>query len=55
VEAFVFDFEGDIYNQDVRVRFVQRIRDEKKFASPEALVKQIGNDVARARKILKSP
>ncbi len=55
VEAFVFDFDGDIYNQDVRVRFVQRIRDEKRFESPEALVKQIGNDVARARKILKAP
>jgi riboflavin kinase/FMN adenylyltransferase len=55
VEAFVFDFEGDIYNQDVRVRFVQRIRDEKRFESPDALVKQIGKDVARARKILKSP
>jgi riboflavin kinase/FMN adenylyltransferase len=55
VEAFVFDFEGDIYNQDVRVRFVQRIRDERRFESPEALVKQIGKDVARARRILKAP
>ena len=55
VEAFVFDFEGDIYNQDVRVRFVQRIRDEKRFDSPEALVEQIGKDVARSRRILKSP
>jgi riboflavin kinase/FMN adenylyltransferase len=54
VEAFIFDFEGDIYHQDVRVRFVQRIRDEKRFESPEALVKQIGQDVARARKILKA-
>jgi riboflavin kinase/FMN adenylyltransferase len=54
VEAFVFDFEGDIYNQDVRVRFVQRIRDEKRFDSPEALVAQIGKDVARARRILKA-
>jgi riboflavin kinase/FMN adenylyltransferase len=54
VEAFIFDFEGDIYHQDVRVRFVQRIRDEKRFESPEALVKQIGKDVARARAILKA-
>ena len=55
VEAFVFDFEGDIYNQDVRVRFVQRIRDEKRFDSPDALVEQIRKDVARSRRILKSP
>jgi riboflavin kinase/FMN adenylyltransferase len=54
VEAFIFDFEGDIYHQDVRVRFVQRIRDEKRFESAEALVKQIGKDVVRARAILKA-
>ena len=54
VEAFIFDFERDIYREEVRVRFVQRIRDEKKFESPEALVKQIEKDVARARRILKA-
>jgi riboflavin kinase/FMN adenylyltransferase len=53
VEAFIFDFDRDIYREEVRVRFVQRIRDEKKFESPEALVKQIGKDVTRARKILR--
>jgi riboflavin kinase/FMN adenylyltransferase len=53
VEAFIFDFKGDIYQQDVRVRFVQRIRDEKRFDSPAALVQQITKDVARARTILK--
>src|SRR5260370_12270412 len=46
VEAFLFDFEGDIYNEDVRVRFVQRIRDEKRFDSTEALLAQIGKDVS---------
>jgi riboflavin kinase / FMN adenylyltransferase len=54
VEAFIFDFNRDIYREDVRVRFVQRIRDEKKFESPAALVKQIEKDVARARTILKA-
>jgi riboflavin kinase/FMN adenylyltransferase len=52
VEAFIFDFDRDIYQQTVRARFVQRIRDEKKFKSPEALVQQITKDVARARAIL---
>jgi FAD synthase len=37
----------------VRARFVQRIRDEKKFESADALVQQIGKDVARARSILR--
>jgi riboflavin kinase/FMN adenylyltransferase len=53
VEAFILDFEGDIYHQDVRARFVQRIRDEKKFDSVDALVAQISHDVDRARSILR--
>jgi riboflavin kinase/FMN adenylyltransferase len=52
VEAFIFDFHKDIYQETVRARFVQRIRDEKKFESSEALVRQINKDVARARAIL---
>lgn len=55
VEAFIFDFDRDLYREEVRVRFVQRIRDEKKFDSPDALVKQIERDVARARVILRAP
>jgi riboflavin kinase/FMN adenylyltransferase len=52
VEAFIFDFDRDIYQQTVRARFVQRIRDEKKFDSAERLVQQIDRDVKRARAIL---
>ncbi|HEV3231784.1 MAG TPA: bifunctional riboflavin kinase/FAD synthetase [Candidatus Dormibacteraeota bacterium] len=52
VEAFIFDFHRDVYHEEVRVRFVQRIRDEKRFSGPQALVRQIGHDVARARRIL---
>ena len=53
VEAFILDFEGDIYHQDLRARFVQRIRAEKKFESVDALVAQISHDVGRARSILR--
>jgi riboflavin kinase/FMN adenylyltransferase len=52
VEVFLLDFQGDIYQQDVKVRFVQRIRDERRFDGIDALVAQIGRDVARARAIL---
>jgi riboflavin kinase/FMN adenylyltransferase len=55
VEAFIFDFDRDLYREEVRVRFVQRIRDEKKFDSPAALIEQIGKDVTRARVILGAP
>ena len=53
VEAFILDFEGDIYRQDLRARFVQRIRDEKRFDSVDQLVAQIAHDVDRARAILR--
>jgi riboflavin kinase/FMN adenylyltransferase len=49
VEAHLLDFEGDLYGQDMTVRFRDRIRDERKFKSVEELVRQIGKDVAYAR------
>jgi riboflavin kinase/FMN adenylyltransferase len=54
VEVFIFDFSGDIYRTNVKALLVQRIRDEKKFESVDALVAQIGRDVERARSILAS-
>jgi riboflavin kinase/FMN adenylyltransferase len=52
VEAFILDFDDTIYQEDIRARFVRRIRDEKRFESVDALVAQIGRDVARVRTIL---
>jgi riboflavin kinase/FMN adenylyltransferase len=50
VEAFLLDYEGpDLYGQTVRLAFLERLRDERKFDSPEALVAQVQDDVARAR------
>jgi len=51
VESFILDFGADIYGRTVKLFFVERIRAEKKFASAEALVEQMGDDVARARAI----
>ena len=52
VEAFVLDFEGDLYGREVRLEFVERLRDEEKYDSVEALLEQIDLDVARTRDIL---
>jgi riboflavin kinase/FMN adenylyltransferase len=52
VEVHVLDWEGEIYGKDVTVCFEHRIRDERKFASVDHLVKQIGGDVAEARRLL---
>ena len=49
LEAYLIDFEGDIYGEAARVSFVARIREEKKFDSIEELSKQIEKDVEKAR------
>jgi len=54
VEAHIFDFERDIYGQNVRVDFVEYLRPEQKFSGLDALITQIRLDAQRARKILKS-
>ena len=54
IEAHILDWKGgDIYGQEIRLEFVERIRDEFKFASVEKLVEQISLDVGKARSILK--
>ena len=48
VETFVMNWDGDLYGDVVRVRFLHRLRDERKFSSIEQLKNQIARDVARA-------
>lgn len=52
IEVNIFDFDKEIYGESLTVSFVQRIRDEAKFDSLEALVKQIDNDKEVSLKIL---
>ncbi|HEV7798290.1 MAG TPA: riboflavin kinase [Pyrinomonadaceae bacterium] len=49
VETFVLNWAGDLYGDVVRVRFLHRLRDERKFASIEELKAQIEKDVERAQ------
>lgn len=48
VETFVLNWDGDLYGDVVRVRFLYRLRDERKFSSVDELTKQIKTDVVRA-------
>jgi riboflavin kinase/FMN adenylyltransferase len=48
VETYVMNWDGDLYGNVIRVRFLYRLRDERKFASIEALKTQIERDVSRA-------
>jgi riboflavin kinase/FMN adenylyltransferase len=52
LEVHVFDFDGDLYGKYLDVDFVQRLRDEKKFESLDALVEQMHRDAAAARALL---
>jgi riboflavin kinase/FMN adenylyltransferase len=51
VEAYLLDFEGDLYGETLRVAFVERLRGERRFESPEDLVEQMRRDVEEVRRI----
>jgi len=52
VEAYLLDFNEDIYDQTIMLEFIHRLRDELKFESVTALIEQIERDVAQTRKLL---
>jgi riboflavin kinase/FMN adenylyltransferase len=52
LEVFLFDFDGDLYGQEIDVAFIGWIRHEQKFAGIEALQRAIAADVAQARDAL---
>ncbi len=52
VEAHLFHFNEQIYGRSLEVSFVEKIRDEQKFAGPEHLVQQIQRDILTAQRIL---
>jgi riboflavin kinase/FMN adenylyltransferase len=54
VEAHILDFNGDLYGQEVRLEFVARLREERRFETSEALVEQMHQDVAHAKSALAS-
>lgn len=52
IEVHIFDFDEDVYGEDITIYFIRKIREEKKFQNAEALIKQIGKDIAEARRLL---
>lgn len=52
LEIFLFDFEGNLYGQDIRVEFIEFIRADAKFRSGTDLAKQMEADCAKAKEIL---
>ena len=54
VEVHILDFDKSIYHEPIRLNFVRRLRDEKKFSGPESLAAQIRKDIEKARELLSS-
>ena len=52
IEAFLLDFDGDLYTKRLRLEFVKRLRPEVAFESVEQLVEQMNQDVEQTRQIL---
>ncbi len=55
IEIFIMDQELDLYGRELEVSFIKKIREDKKFDSPESLSRQIAKDVEEARSILSEP
>jgi riboflavin kinase / FMN adenylyltransferase len=51
VEVFLLDWDGDLYGRELRIDFLARLRGERRFDSPEALIEQMRLDVERTREI----
>jgi riboflavin kinase/FMN adenylyltransferase len=51
IEAYLIDFDGDLYGDTLRVAFVERLRGERRFPSVEDLIAQMHRDVAEAREL----
>ncbi|MCC7250874.1 bifunctional riboflavin kinase/FAD synthetase [Hyphomicrobium sp.] len=52
LEVFLFDFDEEIYGREIEVSFIDKVRDDRKFASADELVRQMQDDCAKARAIL---
>jgi riboflavin kinase/FMN adenylyltransferase len=51
LEIHLLDFDRDIYGEDVEVRFMRYLRQERKFDNLDALVRQIDLDIRQAREL----
>ncbi len=54
VEAYLIDYDGDLYGRTLRIAFISRLRGERRFAGVEELIAQMHRDVAEARELCAS-
>ncbi len=51
IEAYLLDFDGDLYGSTMRLEFLQRLRGERRFDDPQALIEQMHRDVELTREV----
>src|SRR5439155_94696 len=51
IEAYLLDFDGDLYGEQLRLDFLERLRGERRFESAERLIEQMQRDVERTREL----
>ena len=51
IEAYLLDFDGELYGSELRLEFLERLRGERRFEDPAALIEQMHRDVRRTREI----
>ena len=52
IETYIIDFDGYLYGQEVRIEFIEFIREDIKFSSPHALIEQIKRDISKSTELL---
>jgi len=52
IETYILDFDGHLYGRQLKIRFLRRLRDEKRFGSADALIDAMKADLKTAREII---
>jgi riboflavin kinase / FMN adenylyltransferase len=52
IEAYLLDFDGELYGSRLDIEFLERLRGERRFDTPEALIEQMHRDVGRTREVV---
>jgi riboflavin kinase/FMN adenylyltransferase len=55
IEAYLIDFDGDLYGDELRLRFLERLRGERRFATVEALVEEMHPTSSRPARSARAP
>ena len=52
IETHLLDYTGELYGMPIRLEFLERLRDERRFPDRQGLMDQIARDIQRAREII---